>query len=63
MTDWLAIIVVCASGECAFWADLKTPYNSRESCQRQVVAMSKYFKENNAEPILATCLPIKFVKV
>lgn len=63
MIDWLAVIVICVESECAFWADVKTPYNSKASCEAKVVEMSKYFAENGVEPALATCLPIKFVKV
>jgi hypothetical protein len=63
MIDWLAVIVICIQGECAFWADTKTPHQSKEACEQQVIEMSRYFTENKAEPVLATCLPIKFVKV
>lgn len=62
MTDWLAVIVICVSGECAFWADTKTPYSSKSACESKVVEMSQYFLENNAEPVLAACLPIKFLR-
>jgi hypothetical protein len=62
MTDWLAVILVCIGGECVFWADTKTPHSSKESCEAQVVEMSRYFKENGAE-VIPTCLPIRFVKV
>lgn len=63
MIDWLAVIVICVNGECAFWADTKVPYETKAACEEQVVAMSRYFEENGAEPALATCLPIKFIKV
>jgi hypothetical protein len=63
MIDWLAVIVICIQGECAFWADTKTPYESKQACEAKVVEMSKYFTDNNVEPVLATCLPIKFIKV
>lgn len=62
MIDWLAVIVICVKGECAFWAETKTPYQSKEACTKVVVEMSHYFTENNAEPVLATCLPIKFLR-
>jgi hypothetical protein len=61
--DWLAIIVVCSNGHCAFWADTKTPYESKAACEKVVVEMSQYFTQNNAEPVMAGCLPIKFLKV
>ena len=63
MIDWLAVIVICVKGECAFWADTTTPHETKAACEAQVVEMSRYFAENGAEPALATCLPIKFVKV
>jgi hypothetical protein len=63
MIDWLAVIVICANGECVFWADTKTPYSNKASCEAKIVEMSRYFEENGAQPVLAGCLPIKFVKV
>lgn len=63
MIDWLAIIVICNDGGCAFWADTKTPYETKMACEKQVVEMSRYFEENNIQPVLATCLPIKFMRV
>jgi hypothetical protein len=63
MIDWLAVIVICAKSECAFWADVKIPYENKAACEARVVEMSSYFAENGVEPVLATCLPIKFVKV
>lgn len=63
MIDWLAVIVICAGGECRFWADTQTPYETRAACEKKVFEMSRYFAENGIEPALGTCLPIKFVKV
>ena len=63
MIDWLAVIVICAGGECRFWADTKTPFRTQEECHKVIVEMSQYFADNGIEPALGTCLPIKFVKV
>lgn len=63
MIDWLAVIVICAGGECKFWADSKTPHPSQEACAKVLVEMSRYFAENGVEPALGTCIPVKFVKV
>ena len=63
MIDWLAVIVICVNGECFFWADTKTPYSTKASCEAQVIEMSRYFRENGGELVIPTCLPIKFVKV
>lgn len=63
MIDWLAVIVICANGECAFWADSKTPYETKAQCEKKVVEMSEYFANNGVEPALGTCIPIRFVKV
>lgn len=62
MTDWLAVIVICASGECAFWADTKTPYQSEKACIAKVSEMSRYFAEQEVKPVLSVCLPIKFTR-
>jgi hypothetical protein len=63
MIDWLAVIVICSNGECAFWADTKVPYETKAACEAKVVEMSRYFAENGVEPALGTCLPVRFVKV
>ncbi len=63
MIDWLAVIVICVEGECAFWADTKTAYTSKAACESRVIEMEQYFKQNNVNPAVSACLPIKFVKV
>jgi len=63
MIDWLAVIVICSAEECAFWADTKTPYESKAACEQRVAEMSRYFTKSEIEPALGTCLPIRFVKV
>jgi hypothetical protein len=63
MIDWLAVIVICSAGECVFWADTKTPFYSKEACERKVVEMSVYFSNQGIEPALSACLPLKFKKV
>ena len=63
MIDWLAVIVICSAKECAFWADTKTVYESKEVCEQKVVEMSAYFANQGIEPALSVCLPLKFMKV
>lgn len=60
MIDWFAVIVICVNGGCAFWADTKTPYETKAECEKQVIEMSRYFEQNNTEPVLSVCLPIRF---
>lgn len=62
MTDWLAVIVICASGDCAFWADTKTAYATKEDCEEQVRTMTVYFAKNDVKPVMGACLPIKFTR-
>ena len=61
MIEWLAIIVICKSGECGFWADTKIPYQSETVCQAKVIAMSQYFEENGVEVAISGCIPVKFI--
>jgi len=62
MVDWLAVIVICAGGDCAFWADTKTAYATKEDCEEQVRTMTVYFLKNDIQPVMGGCLPIKFTK-
>jgi len=62
MIEWLAIIVICKNGECAFWADTKTPYQYQGVCEAKVIAMSQYFQENGVEVALSGCIPVKFIR-
>ena len=61
MIEWLAIIVICKGGGCGFWADTKKPYDSEQTCQAKVIAMSQYFEENGVEVALSGCIPVKFI--
>ena len=61
MIDWLAVIVICAGGECRFWADTTTPY-TKEDCEAKVIQMTAYFAEKGIEPALGTCLPLRFIR-
>ena len=63
MIDWLAVIVFCIGGECRFWADTKTPYETKEKCEAKVVEMYKYLQENDGNPAMGGCLPIRFTRV
>jgi hypothetical protein len=63
MTDWLAIIVICAGSECAFWADTKTAYATKADCEQQVKIMTEYFLKNDIQPVISTCLPIRFTRI
>lgn len=62
MTEWLAVIVVCLNGECAFWASTKEPIDSKQKCEAVVKETTQYFTQNGIETPLATCLPIKWIK-
>lgn len=62
MIDWLAVIVICAGGECAFWAETKVPYGSQKECEAKVFEMSRYFAAQEVKPLLSVCLPIKFTR-
>jgi hypothetical protein len=63
MIDWLAVIVICTGGECAFWSDTQTAYESKADCERRIVDVSKMFVENGFKPAMAVCLPLKFAKI
>lgn len=62
MTEWLAVIVICSTTECAFWASIKEPIDTQEKCQVVVQKVTDMFKQNGIEAPLATCLPIKWIK-
>jgi hypothetical protein len=62
MVDWLAVIVICASGDCAFWSETKVPYRSQKECEARVFEMSNYFREQDIKPVISVCLPIKFTR-
>ena len=62
MTEWLAVIVICLNGECAFWASAKEPIDSKKKCELIVEAVMFEFNKGGAETPLATCIPIKWIK-
>jgi hypothetical protein len=62
MTEWLAVIVICAGGECAFWASIKEPINSRQECERLVEIATEHFNREGIETPVASCLPIRWIK-
>jgi len=62
MIEWLAVIVICSGGECAFWASVKEPIESREKCERLIDMTTQYFNQQNIETPVAACLPIKWIK-
>jgi hypothetical protein len=62
MTEWLAVIVICLSGECAFWASVKEPIDSKQECEAIAKQTANYFEQNGVEVPLFTCLPIKWIK-
>jgi hypothetical protein len=62
MTEWIAVVAFCVSGECAFWAETKKPFYSREECEKVVVDMEEYLVENGADATLPTCIPLRFLR-
>jgi hypothetical protein len=62
MTEWLAVIVICMNGECAFWASTKEPIGTKQKCEAVVKQTSDYFEQNGIVVPLATCLSIKWMK-
>jgi hypothetical protein len=63
MTEWLAIIVICMNGECAFWADTQTPHQSKPECEQKVLAVADQMNKESIETPLMTCIPIRWIKV
>lgn len=62
MTEWLAVIVICTTTECAFWASTQEPIESKEKCEAVVEKYSAAFESQGIEAPLATCVPIKWIR-
>lgn len=62
MTEWLAVIVICAGGECAFWASVKEPIDSKQKCEQVVETAIKHFNTSGIETPVFSCLPIRWIK-
>lgn len=63
MTEWLAVIVICLNGECAFWASVQEPIDTKQRCELLVEAATNMFNQEGIETPVAACLPIKWIKV
>jgi hypothetical protein len=62
MTQWLAVVAMCAAGECAFWANTTEPLPSQEICVREVIQAEAHFRKQGVDLAFSTCLPIKWGK-
>jgi hypothetical protein len=62
MVGWLAIIIICAGGQCEFLAETKTPYYSEASCKKIVLSMAEEMTKRGAEVPMISCIPIRWVK-
>jgi hypothetical protein len=62
MIKFLAIIAFCIEGQCAFWADTKTPYFTEEECQSAVVSQMYYMSTQGFDPegMVPGCIPTNF---
>lgn len=63
MIEFLAIIVICVNGECAFWADTKKPYQTQASCEKVIFSASDELNKQGYQTPLMGCIPIKWTKV
>lgn len=62
MTEWLAVIVICLNGECAFWASAKEPIETKRKCEIVIEAVTAQLNRDGAETPLAACIPIRWIK-
>jgi hypothetical protein len=60
MVQWLAVVVFCVGGECAFWASIHEPLASKDECQALAAQVHVHFEEQGAELVAATCLPVNW---
>ena len=63
MTEWIAVIAFCAGNQCAFWAETKKPFYSQQDCEKAVLVMDNYLRENGATATIPGCIPLKFTRV
>jgi hypothetical protein len=63
MTEWLAVILFCVNGTCAFWAENTKPFYSQQDCEKALLVMDKYLIENGATATIPGCIPLKFTRV
>ena len=63
MAEWIAVIAFCMAGECAFWAETKKPFYSQQDCEKAVLVMDNYLRENGATATVPGCIPLKFTRV
>ena len=59
MSFWIAVVVLCVNGQCAFWKGEENFYSEQECTLTAQKFMAKAEKELPIQFIEGVCLPIK----
>ena len=58
MNMWIAVVVFCINGQCAFWKSDENFYSERECQAVAIRAIHKIESEIDVDMIEGVCLPI-----
>lgn len=60
MNTWLAIVVFCMNGECAFMVSNKEVMTTMRECEAKVNEYMAILESHGADMAIPTCIPLKY---